>query len=188
MEAAPMTMAAPIPDALPAAQEAEVVSTEAPQLTDAPAVEATLLGTGPDYAMQPTGEWTELEGGGYHWYKFIFDEDEDWTKPVTIRLYSDPLDGTIATVRNGDQAELWRQEGEHKHFGCCVRPEVTTQVKTDDEDEEDGLVSETEKLDYAIWSADLTASGVYYIVVEHAENSTEPAFYRFDIEGDGVGF
>ena len=154
----------------------------------APTVSAELLGTGPDFAMSPDGEWTPLENGQYHWYKFTFDQSEDWTEPVTIRLFSEPADTAILTVRNGEQANLWRNDGEHKHFGCCSRPEFTTQVETDDEDEEDGMIEETAQLDHAVWSGDLTASGVYYLVVEHARDSVEPAFYRFDIVGQGLDF
>jgi hypothetical protein len=156
--------------------------------TAAPMAVAELLGTGPDFAMAPNGEWTPLQSGQYHWYKFTYDESDDWVEPVTIRLYTEPLDGAILTVRNGEQANLWRHDGEHHHFGCCTRPEFTTQVETDDEDEEDGMIEETAQLDYATWSADLDSSGDYYLVVEHTKNSAEPAFYRFDIVGQGLDF
>ena len=73
-------------------------------------------GTGPDFAMAPNDEWQSLDPGAYHWYKFTFDENEDWTEPLAIRLYTDPANAAILTVRNGDQAEAWRQEGVHKHF------------------------------------------------------------------------
>ena len=168
----------------------ENLTTETFALTIEPAAAAAeLMGTGPDFAMAPTGAWTELKAGEYHWYKINYDYDDDWTEPMTIELYSDPLDAAVLTVRNGHQAELWRQDGTHEHFGCCVRPEVTSQVESDDEDDEEGLmIDETEKLAEAIWSAHMTESGEYYLVVEHAKNSTEPTFYRFDIAGQGVGF
>ncbi len=34
----------------------------------------------------------------------------------------------------------------------------------------------------------LTESGEYYIVIEHAKNVDEPGFYRFEISGDGVAY
>jgi hypothetical protein len=147
-----------------------------------------MAGSGPDFAMAPTEEWQSLEAGGYHWYKFTFDQDDDWTEPVMIRLFTEPADAAILTVRNGHQAELWRQDGVHKHFGCCVPQEMTKQAVNDEGDEENGAGNETEKLPYAFWSADLTESGVYYLVVEHAKNLSEPALYRFELSGEGVTF
>jgi hypothetical protein len=172
--------------------EAEI---EAPETMAAAApvseTDATIefLGTGPDFAMVPNGEWTELDSGEYHWYKITYDESDDWTEPMTIQLYSEPLDSAILTVRNGHQAELWRQDGTHNHFGCCVRPYYTSKVDDEDDDaEEDSLIEETEHLATATWSAKLDESGEFYLVVEHAKNSSEPAFYRFDIMGQGFDF
>ena len=149
---------------------------------------ASLEGTGPDFAMAPNSEWHSLDAGGYHWYKFTFDESGDRTQPAMIRFLTEPTDGAILTVRNGRQAEIWRQEGKHEHFGCCVPEEVTKKALNDDDEEEYGAGTEIVKMDYATWSADLTESGVYYLVVEHAENLSEPAFYRIDISGDGLEF
>lgn len=145
-------------------------------------------GTGPDFAMAPNDEWQSLDPGAYHWYKFTFDENKDWTEPLAIRLYTEPADAAILTVRNGEQAEFWRQEGVHEHFGCCVPKEETKKEINDDGDQEHGDGTTTEALDYAFWSADLTESGIYYLVVEHAENLSEPAFYRFEMDGDGVSY
>lgn len=167
---------------LPAMATQSVASNPEPQ------VPVEWIGTGPDFAMAPTGEWTPLENETYHWYKINVDTDDDFTEPMTIRLYTEPEDSAILTIRNGYQAELWRQDGSHDHFGCCVEPTITSQVETDDEDEEDGLIEETKELGYAIWSGDMTESGVYYLVVEHARNMDETAFYRFDITGQGLDF
>ena len=145
-----------------------------------------LLGTGPDFAMEPTADWVKLQAGQYHWYKFNYDDDDDWTQPVRIELYSRPDDLAVLTVRNGDQAELWRQDGEHAHFGCCVPEEITSTEENVDDIDEDRLAEETSRTAYALWSGDLGASGTYYIVVEHAQNSTEPTFYRFEMSGDGL--
>jgi hypothetical protein len=141
-----------------------------------------LMGTGPDFAMQPTEAWTELEKGKQHWYKFTYDDDDDNAEPVAIHMFTDPSDATILTVRNGDQAEAWRQDGENLHFGCC------TPAKTTSGDEEGDEEIDEKDLAYAQWVAQLTESGEYYIVIEHAENVDEPGFYRFEISGDGVAF
>ena len=129
-----------------------------------------IAGGGPDLAMQPTDQWMELATGEYHWYAFNFDFDEDYTQPVEVRLYSEPEDAAILTVRNAQQADLWRTEGEHEHFGCCT-------VQTFGQDDE---------TPYAVWAGALESSGTYYIVVEHAKNLTDMANYRFEILGEGV--
>jgi hypothetical protein len=143
---------------------------------------AGLMGTGPDFAMQPTGEWMQLEKGANHWYTFTYDDDADYTHPVTIRMFTNPSDAAILTVRNGEQAEAWRQDGENLHFGCC------TPAKTSSGDQEGDKKVDEKDLAYAQWSADLSASGEYYIVIEHAKNVDEPGFYRFEISGDGVAY
>ncbi len=143
---------------------------------------AGLMGTGPDFAMQPTLAWTQLEKGQQHWYKFTYDDDDDNARPVTIHMFADPKDATILTVRNGDQAETWRQDGENLHFGCC------TPAKGPTGDEEGDEKIDAKDLAYAQWSANLTESGEYFIVIEHAKDVNEPGFYRFEVSGDGVAF
>ena len=165
---------------------------EAPQTIAEPMAEAMptqdWAGTGPDFALALDDEWQSLDADGYRWYRFNFDADEDWQEPVKVRFYTEPADAAILTIRNGHQAELWRQDGTHKHFGCCVPQEVTKKAVNDEGEEEYGASTTTETLDYAFWSAELTESGVYYLVVEHAKNLSEPALYRVELSGDGVTF
>ena len=47
---------------------------------------AGLMGTGPDFAMKPTEEWMQLEKDQQHWYKFNYDDDDDYTMPVIIHI------------------------------------------------------------------------------------------------------
>ena len=77
----------------------------------------------------------------------------------------------MLTVRNAEQAQLWRTEGENQHFGCCT-------VETID----------GEEVDYGIWRGTLGSSGTYYIVVEKAKNVEGPVMYNFTIAGEGVSF
>jgi len=151
-----------------------------------PMMEATepagLMGTGPDFPMKPTETWMELANGEQHWYKFFYDDDDDYTQPVTIHMFSDPREATILTVRNGEQADMWRRDGENLHFGCC------TPAKIGGGDEEGDEEVNEKDLAYAQWSADLTESGEYFIVIEHAEDQEESGFYRFEIRGNGVTF
>lgn len=129
-------------------------------------------GTGPDMALVPTGETMEIEAGEYHWYAFNYDFDEDVTEPVVIKIFSEPAGGAVLTVRNAEQAEMWRQDGTQEHLGCCTVQELN------DDDE----------TDYAVWAGELFSSGTYYIVVEHAKDLTGPVSYHFTIDGPGVSY
>lgn len=158
--------------AQPAAAPAQ---SAAPATAQEPKAPTGKEGTGPDYAMQPTGEWMTVKSGEYQWYAFYFDYDEDKvSKPIEIRFYSQPFDGATLTVRNAQQAEIWRQKGEQEHFGCCTL--------VDEDRDNDG------RPDYALWAGSLRSSGLYYIVVEHAKNINQPVTYRFTISGERLSF
>lgn len=157
-----------------AAEESTAEAAETTAVAPEPRVVAE-AGSGPDLAMIPTGEWTTINEGEYHWYTFYFDYDEDYkTEAVEIRMYTDIYDGATLTVRNTEQAELWRTDGEQEHFGCCTMVDIDR--------DEDG------KADYAVWAGSLRASGPYYIVVEHARNMSGPVAYRFTMSGRGFSF
>jgi hypothetical protein len=128
-------------------------------------------GSGPALAMQITDEEMMLEAGQHQWFAFTYDYDEDHI-PLMIRVFADPAEAAVVTVRNADQARLWEQEGEHEHFGCC------TAVFIDEEDDE--------KEGFMQWTADDLASGQYYIVVGLAEGMESPATYHLEITGEGV--
>lgn len=150
------------PVAAPVVMAPEAVAMAAPVMQ---------VGGGPDEAGAPTGAWMPLQVGEQHWYAFNFDYDAKVTEPIQIKIYAEPKDSAVLTVRNEEQAQLWRDEGKNEHFGCCT---VET-IKGD-------------KTDYGIWSGQLFSSGRYYIVVEHAKNMTAPATYRFTIEGKNISF
>jgi hypothetical protein len=126
---------------------------------------------GPDEAVAPTGEWTPLQVGAQHWYAFDFGYDADVTEPIEIKIYAEPKESAVLTIRNEEQAQKWRTEGVNEHFGCCT-------VQTFGKDE----------TEYSVWSGQLFSSGRYYIVMEHAKNIAAPAMYRFTIEGQNVSF
>lgn len=154
------TVAKPI--AAPAVMAPEEVAVAAP---------AMQIGGGPDEAGAPTGEWMPLQVGEQHWYAFDFDYEADVTEPIEIKVYAEPKESAVLTIRNAEQAQLWREEGKSEHFGCC-----TVETIRGDETE------------YSIWSGQLFSSGRYYIVVEHAKNVTAPAMYRFTVEGKNISF
>lgn len=165
----PTVVAQPAP-AAPAAPAAAPVLVE-PQ----PRVISPLTGTGPDFAMRPTDEWRTLQEGEFHWYAFRFAYDEKRAdQPIEIRIYSNPFDGAVLTVRNAEQADQWRKEGVHQHFGCCT--------PVNEDLDKDG------KPDYALWAGTLRLSGTYYIVVEHPRSVSGPVNYHFTIQGEGVSF
>lgn len=150
---------------------AAVVAAIAPQ----PPAVTGLSGTGPDYAMRPTGAEMVIQSGQYHWYAFHFGYDEKYAgQPVTVRLYSEPHNGAVLTLRTTEQADLWRRDGTHEHFGCC-----TNSVEA--------LDKEGNYL-YTLWSGTLRESGTYYLVVEHAPNLSGAVTYHFSIEGAGVSY
>ena len=128
--------------------------------------------SGPNAPLAPTGEWTRITPGELQWYAFQFDYDEDVDEPVVIRLYAEPYESTVLTVRNQDQIKLWMDEGETEHIGCCTN--------VDRDANHDG------KMDYMQWAGALRESGTYYIVAETAKGVTEPAYYRFVVEGKNL--
>jgi len=140
-------------------------------LVGVPAAQAQdLLGTGPDFAMTPGPDWVSIEAGQYQWYVFRYDYDEKYG-PMEIKLESSPEDSAWFTVRNGEQADLWRHDGKHEHFGAGSA--------VDRDANKDG------KPDYQIWSAHMHASGTYYIVVERNRSVTGPVYYKLTVKGDG---
>jgi hypothetical protein len=137
------------------------------------------LGGGPDEAIpMPTGAqaWTPtqvVENGQYIWYYFDYQRDRKTAtadlKPIEIKIFSDPVDVAHITIRNGEDARLWRQDGTQHSFGACS-------CVAEDRNK-DG------KADYALWKGTLAASGRYFVVVEHARNASVPATYRFEVTG-----
>jgi hypothetical protein len=132
-----------------------------------------LTGTGPDFAMSPSDQWVEIQPGQYDWYVFKYEYKEK-NGPMEVKLYSEPAEAAVLTLRNLDQAKLWREDGKHEHFGCC------TPVERD--------ANKDGKGDYALWAAHMRATGTYYMVVEHAKNVSGPAQYRIEVKGDGYSF
>lgn len=132
-----------------------------------------LTGSGPDFAMTPAQGWVSIESGQYQWYVFKYDFD-DKHGPMEVKLYTFPEEGAVLTLRNQTQAQLWRAEGKHEHFGCC------TPVARD--------ADKNGKGDYAAWSANLGSSGKYYMVVQHAANVSGPVFYRIELNGKDFSF
>jgi hypothetical protein len=156
----PMMAAEPV--AAPVVMAPEEVAMAAPVMQ---------IGTGPDEATAPmTGQWLSLDAGVTHWFAFNYDFDEG-NEPIEIKVFSNPEKGAVLTVRNQEQAQLWRGEGKSEHFGCCT-------VETISGDE----------TDYAVWLGRPGSSGTYYIVVEKAKNVEGPILYNFTIEGEGVYF
>jgi hypothetical protein len=144
----------------------------APAMAEEPVALAEGAGESPAFAMPISQEWTNLGEGGYHWYAFTYDQDEDY-KPLEIRVFADPADAAVVTLRNEEQARLWAEEGEDAHFGCCT----TAYIDPAEEDDE---------LPYMRWMADNLASGQYYIVVSPAEGLTGDINYRLEVLGEGV--
>lgn len=132
-----------------------------------------LTGTGPDFAMTPAEGWVEIQPGQYHWYVFKYDYDKDYG-PMEVKLFASPAAGASLTLRNQNQAQIWRADGKHESFGAC-----TPGPKDADKDG---------KADYAIWAAKLTATGEYFMVVKHEAAVSGPVQYRIEMTGKGFSF
>ena len=130
--------------------------------------------SGPDHPLTLTDEWMALNAGDYHWYAFQFDYDKDVDEAIEIKFFTEPAESAALTVRNAEQIKLWQDDGKHEHFGCCTAVDV---------DKDHNGVK-----DFARWAGALRESGTYYLVIEHAENMPEAAYYRFDVAGKNVTF
>jgi len=126
--------------------------------------------SGPNSPMVPSDDYVMIEPDEMHWYAFSYDFDDDTTKALEIKLFSDQIENAVLTVHSQDEVDLWARDGELIHFGCC------TMVDRD--------LDRNGKSDYAMWSGLPEASGTYYIVVEVAEGATEPLAYRFEMTGE----
>lgn len=132
-----------------------------------------LIGTGPDFAMSPSGEWVTIEPGQYHWYIFNYKYDKD-KGPMEVRLEATPVNAVRFTMRNVNQANLWRRDGTHEWFGCCSGSARDAN--------KDGTP------DYRTWSGSIGGSGTYYIVVQRDASATGPASYLLNLSGAGYSF
>ncbi|MFN8442518.1 MAG: hypothetical protein U0175_17220 [Caldilineaceae bacterium] len=136
---------------------------------------ATPGGTGPDDAMSPTTDWRELKIGEIQWYAFHFDYDAARAnKNIEVRLYSEPYQGTLLTVRNETQAALWRKDGKNESFGRAM---PYNQDRNSDGNP-----------DFALWSGQLRISGTYYLVVEHNKEVRQTVYYQLVIQGEGISY
>jgi hypothetical protein len=120
--------------------------------------------------MSPSSEWVQIEPGQYQWYAFKYDFDEKYG-PMEIRMEASPADATRFSVRNGEQANLWRRDGTHVCFGRCAGAARDAN--------KDG------KPDYRTWSARMYESGTFYIVVERDRAVQGPVNYKLTLSGDG---
>ena len=157
----------------------------APAMESAPVAH---IGESPFSAMPITTEWRSVDAGDQQWFAFTYDEDETYGT-LELRVYADPDQSTVVTVRNEAQAELWIQDGTQEHFGCCTPIDINNKVFDDEDedfDEDKDYGDETVRAPYMRWAADDLASGQYYIVVALAEGEQGPAMYRLELFGEGV--
>ena len=131
-------------------------------------VTASAAGTGPDEALQPTGEWAQLGAGESQWYAVYYAGDGS---QIQIRLQVEPQDSLGFTVWTPGQIELWS-------IGSRVNP---IGRGADDPYSEGTLV----------WSGSFTTAGTYYVVVEPPGNlsgssQATTSYYLLGVSGDGV--
>jgi hypothetical protein len=170
----------------PAAESVAVLPAAAPAMELA--AQAVRAGESPALALPITTEWVSVAAGEPDWYAFTYDDDDTYG-PLELRVYADPEQSAVVTVRNQAQAELWVQDGAEEHFGCCTPADIANKVfddEGDDFDEDKDYGDRTVQAPYMRWAADDLASGQYYIVVALAEGAEGPAMYRLEVFGEGV--
>ena len=161
---------------------------ETPVMMEAPVAMTAQAGESPYFAMPISEEWTDLGVNAQHWYAFTYDFDETYDG-LEVRVHADPAKSAVVTIRNGDQARLWAQDGTEKHLGCCTEVDIDNKVYDDEDedfDEDKNYGDETVAASYMRWAADELASGKYYIVVSPAAGLTEDISYRLEVIGKGV--
>ena len=144
------------------------VADSEPMLPEPMLSERPIMGSGPDDAFTVDGAWHKLELGDRHWYAFNFDYVEDMKdETIDISMRVEPDTGALFTVRTPEQAQTWRDEGEHPFMGCCAANEFAP-----------GDVS---------WAGALPETGTYYLVVEHSRiHPSDTVYHALDIEGKNV--
>lgn len=135
----------------------------------APAAPVALEGSGPDFAMKPAADYVGLASGQAHWYAFKYDYDGK-VDNIIVRIYAEPKGSAFFTIRTPEQAQLWRSTGETAFCGC----DTADKLAKDDQ--------------FKSWAGHFDGSGTYYIVVEHAKNTSAMSYYRLVIEGKNISY
>ena len=118
------------------------------------AVPATLL-----MAAEGSGDMTELEPGGQHWYTLSY----RGSGTVEVRMNVEPNGSAYFVIATPDGARSWAAGGELESIGR-------------------GTENEFESADL-FWTGSFGSAGDYYLIVEYSGNGRDPAYYSLDVSG-----
>jgi hypothetical protein len=135
-----------------------------PSALAAPA-EASTVGTGPNNALAPTGDWGQLDAGQTRWYAFQYAGDKS---QIQIQLNLVPAGSMTFAVWTPKEISIW---GQHRP----VSPIGRGSAKGND----GGTL---------VWSGNFAEAGIYYVVVDHAADVTATSYYQLNVNGTGVSF
>jgi hypothetical protein len=163
------------------ASGAEEIQSETFALTIEPAVTAIarMAGSGPEYALSPTGEWATIKPGESHWYKFNYDyahanESDDNEPAVAIANLEMVNPGSVGfAVQTMERMGPWTDVDDDPGFLGVGSP---LYLGTDDDN--DSVYS----VDDLLWAGSARSSGTYYIIVK----GDGP--YRLTVTGETVNF
>jgi hypothetical protein len=167
-------------------------------------------GSTPDNPAMVCNDWVEIAPGQTHWYKFHYaaakdeDLDEDGQRDsqgkMEIKFWSTPAGAAELTLRNGEQARKWMTEGKNEWFGAAKPTNLAfkhtcdTKNKSGSGDKYHNTCynAEGERIwftsDYAVWAAEMSATGDYYVAVQPRRGLAEPASYKMEVSGVGCSF
>jgi TolB protein len=137
--------------------------------TIASSVETPVVGTGPDNAVAPLGDWQPLTGGESHWYAFHYAGDGS---QIHVRLQVEPE--TVPTA--GATFAVWTPD-QIWHWGLGEYVEPVGRGSPDP-------VSEGS----LVWAGNFTTEGIYNVVVEHAGSQPGTSYYLLEVSGEGVSW
>lgn len=124
---------------------------------------ASTLGTGPDDALLPSGDWQPLNPGDSSWYAFEYAGDGS---QIRVRLEATPAESAAFAVWTPGEIERWRLGLEANPIGRGSVDPATGGV--------------------LVWSGNFNDAGTYYVVVERKGNQPGTSYYLLTISGDGV--
>jgi hypothetical protein len=171
----------PEQSAVAMASGAEEILSETFALSIEPATAAILAmaGSGPEYALSPTGGWATIKPGESHWYKFNYDyahvnESDDNEPAVAIANLEMVNPGSVGfAVQTMERMGPWTDVDDDPGFLGVGSP-----LYLGRDDDSDSVYSSHE----LVWAGSARASGSYYIIVE----GDGP--YRLTVTGETVNF
>lgn len=98
--------------------------------TPVPTPAATV--SSPEQPLAYSDQWTDLQGGEWHWYAFKYTyDDKEEQAPATIRLDVRPANAATLLLLNGEQVRAWEHGEKLQGFGAATVVTDKERVKED---------------------------------------------------------